>query len=81
MWLPRTSRSARARRGLFRHGVDAGHPRTGRVDDEARLDAAFWPALVELDRIAIGERGDRSHGAAVADVGAAGAGVEQDGKR
>ena len=39
------------------------------------------PALVDLDRIAILDRGDRGDGAAVHHIGAAGARIEQDGER
>jgi hypothetical protein len=62
------------------HGIDFRHERPSGIDDETRVDAALHPALVHLDRITVGERLDRRHGAAVEDVGAAGAGIEQHGE-
>jgi hypothetical protein len=38
--------------------IDISNPRPARIDDEARLDAALSPALVELDRIAVSDRRD-----------------------
>ena len=62
------------------HGVDGGNEGARGIDDEARIDTALRPALVELDRIAVGERLDGGHRAAVQNIGAAGARIEQHGK-
>ena len=61
-------------------GVDRGDEGAGGIDDEARIAPALSPALVELDRIAVGERLDRGHRAAVENIGAAGARIEEHGK-
>ena len=55
--------------------------RKAEAGDEAGLDAALSPALVEIDAIAAGERDDGRHGAAVLDVGAARPRIEEHGKR
>ena len=71
---------SRRRRGAGQ-AVDTRDPRTCRVDDEARFDAPRLPALVERYAITIGERRDGGDGAAIEDIGAAGAGIEEDGER
>src|SRR4029450_7779120 len=50
--------------------IDISDPRATRIDDEARLDAALSPALVELDCISIVERPHDLHRTPVQDIGA-----------
>ena len=68
-------------RGGLGQAVDARDPRTRRVDDEARFHASLLPALVERDCVTIGERRDGGDGAAIEDIGAAGARIEKNGER
>src|SRR6476660_1653996 len=68
------------RRSDAAHGVHRSDEGAGRIDDEARIDPALQPALVKLDRIAVGERlygGDRTP---VQNIGATGARIEQHGE-
>ena len=62
------------------HGVDARNKRAGGIDDEARIDTALRPTLVELDRIAVGQRLDGGHRATVENIGATGPRIEQHGE-
>ena len=81
MWLPRTSRRRPGRRGDRAHGIDLAATKGPAALTMKRASTRrLHPALVELDRIAVGERLDRRHGAAVQNVGAAGARIEQHGE-
>ena len=69
------------RRGGLGQAIDARDPRTRGVDDEARFHASRLPALVERDCVAVGERLNGGDGAAIEDIGAAGARIEKNGER
>src|SRR5262249_2427182 len=53
------------RRGCRCQSLDLSDPWAARVDDEARLDGALCPVLVELDCIPISERRNGCDGAPV----------------